>query len=350
LTALLEAHASGARRRLRDERPELPAAFVATIERALEPDPERRYGSAGEMEAALGGEPTVRHITNQVSVTPASAASLARVAGRVGATAAGVVAVTGVFGFIATRSFETVLRIDPNFFLGPAQTFRIGAQAILPVAVIWVLGVALVGAVLALRALVPEPLARAGRRVRSALTSVNAEVLAPVVFLSGLAMLIAITWSFRTIFAGLLALRQNPQLPAAALTIFNETSRSVHISHGNYSSVLSFLLGLAVWRWFPALEKRAAADASTVRFMKWGTVAVGFVAIALAVAPRRAVWEEFSVVLYDDRPAVVLGATSQEFLLYEPDEPGRPRVRVKRDAPGLRQTGESRTLFGRGQR
>lgn len=51
---LARAHAHGGRRRLRDLRPELPAAFVRTIERALDPDPGARFRTSGEMEAALG--------------------------------------------------------------------------------------------------------------------------------------------------------------------------------------------------------------------------------------------------------------------------------------------------------
>jgi tetratricopeptide (TPR) repeat protein/TolB-like protein len=49
----LSAHAEGRRKRLQDARPELPDAFVRMVERALHPDPSRRYGSAGEMGAAL---------------------------------------------------------------------------------------------------------------------------------------------------------------------------------------------------------------------------------------------------------------------------------------------------------
>ncbi|HXW05887.1 MAG TPA: serine/threonine-protein kinase, partial [Vicinamibacterales bacterium] len=50
---LARAHSRGERRHLRDVRPDLPAAFVEAVERALERSPERRYASAGEMEAAL---------------------------------------------------------------------------------------------------------------------------------------------------------------------------------------------------------------------------------------------------------------------------------------------------------
>jgi hypothetical protein len=38
---------------LRDLRPELPAGFVAVVEKAVEDDPKKRFSSAGEMEAAL---------------------------------------------------------------------------------------------------------------------------------------------------------------------------------------------------------------------------------------------------------------------------------------------------------
>jgi TolB-like protein/Tfp pilus assembly protein PilF len=50
---LRDAHADGERRWLRDLRPELPSELVQVIERTLEADPARRFGSAGEMERAL---------------------------------------------------------------------------------------------------------------------------------------------------------------------------------------------------------------------------------------------------------------------------------------------------------
>ncbi len=53
--ALEQAHASRARVPLRDRRPDLPAPFVAAIERALDPDRSRRYSSMGEFEHALAG-------------------------------------------------------------------------------------------------------------------------------------------------------------------------------------------------------------------------------------------------------------------------------------------------------
>jgi TolB-like protein/cytochrome c-type biogenesis protein CcmH/NrfG len=50
---LRDAHADGNRRWLRDLRPDVPSQLVQVIERALEPDPARRFASAGEMEQAV---------------------------------------------------------------------------------------------------------------------------------------------------------------------------------------------------------------------------------------------------------------------------------------------------------
>ena len=50
---LAAAHAHRQRRPLRDLRPDLPEAFVRTVERALDSDPTRRYQSAGDLESAL---------------------------------------------------------------------------------------------------------------------------------------------------------------------------------------------------------------------------------------------------------------------------------------------------------
>jgi eukaryotic-like serine/threonine-protein kinase len=53
LGELREMHADGRRTRLLDLRPDLPVDFAQAVERALAPEPSRRFASAGEMEAAL---------------------------------------------------------------------------------------------------------------------------------------------------------------------------------------------------------------------------------------------------------------------------------------------------------
>jgi serine/threonine protein kinase/tetratricopeptide (TPR) repeat protein len=53
LRDLERAHGQGQRLRLADARADLPDAFVAAVERALDPDAARRFASAGEMRTAL---------------------------------------------------------------------------------------------------------------------------------------------------------------------------------------------------------------------------------------------------------------------------------------------------------
>jgi Tol biopolymer transport system component len=53
LADVREGHAKGQVRRLRDQRSDLPAPFVHIVERALSPEPAKRYESAGALELAL---------------------------------------------------------------------------------------------------------------------------------------------------------------------------------------------------------------------------------------------------------------------------------------------------------
>ncbi len=53
LTEVREAHVRGVRARLRDVRPDLPAAFVRAVEQATAADPSQRFLTAGDLEAAL---------------------------------------------------------------------------------------------------------------------------------------------------------------------------------------------------------------------------------------------------------------------------------------------------------
>ena len=56
IEALAEAHRRGDRRRLLDEHPDLPVSFTDLVERAIDPEPGKRFPSAGAMHKALGGD------------------------------------------------------------------------------------------------------------------------------------------------------------------------------------------------------------------------------------------------------------------------------------------------------
>ncbi len=69
-TDLALAHAQHARRHLRDARPDLPDAFVGVVERATDPDPSRRFHSAGDLHAALEERETPRRGPDTVAQPP----------------------------------------------------------------------------------------------------------------------------------------------------------------------------------------------------------------------------------------------------------------------------------------
>ncbi|HEY1303281.1 MAG TPA: serine/threonine-protein kinase [Vicinamibacterales bacterium] len=347
LEAIRAAHARGERRRLRDARPDLPESFIAIVERAIDPNPAWRYWSAGEMEAKLNGERT-EPVSAPVPAAPVPRGpSLLDYLKRAAVAAAILLTLTGLLGFVAARAFEVVLRIDPDFSLGLKDILTVGAQALLPFVTYWVLGAAAIAVIAGVRVLLPAGVRGLSGRAIAAIQGLNAAGVATLVLLAGVVLALAITRTYWDVFAVLWALREDPLLPQTAMSILEPASRPIHQDHGVYSALLSFVLGFMAWRLFPYFE-RSGTDASTSRAMKWGTVAVALLVVAMAVAPRRAVWDSFAVASFDNHTALVIGTTTDELLLYAPNEPGRPRFRVRKDALGLRLTGETRALFERG--
>ena len=164
--------------------------------------------------------------------------------------------------------------------------------------------------------------------------ALNPAGVATVILLVGSCLALALLWRYWDVFAVLWALRQDPNLPFTSMTILEPASRPIHQYHGVYSAVLSFALGLVIWRLFPKLEE-SQTDAPTLRVMKWATLGLAVLIVAVAVAPRRAIWDSFAVATFDNHTALVIGTTREELLLYAPNEPGRPRFRIRKDAPGL---------------
>ena len=342
---LREAHARGARRRLRDERPDLPDSFISIVERAIDPNPIRRYATAGDMEAKLAGEPSTRPVPAPVP-PPNPGPTGWTYAKRAAAILAALIVFVGLLGFTSARVFEVVLRIDPDFYLGSGPVFTLGFQALFPFIAIWVSSATVVAVMAGIRLLLPTSLKHPFHRLAAGIRALHPAGVATVVLLVGSAVALALLWRYWDVFAVLWALRQDPNLPFTSMTILEPASRPIHQYHGVYSAVLSFALGLVIWRLFPKLEE-SQKDAPTLRVMKWATLGLAVLIVAVAVAPRRAIWDSFAVATFDTHTALVIGTTREELLLYAPNEPGRPRFRIRKDAPGLRLTGETRALFDR---
>jgi tRNA A-37 threonylcarbamoyl transferase component Bud32 len=347
---LREAHARGERRRLRDERPDLPDSFITIVERAIDPNPARRYASAGEMEAKLAGEP----ITRPEPVPPRPdplppGPNFLDYAKRGIAALAGLAAATVVFGFFAARAFQIILRVDPDFSLAFGGVLYVGLQAMIPFIVYGTFGAAVLAGIAGLRLLL-RPFISA--RLKGLVSFANAWD--PVVTAAAILLISAASWVvvnnvvFADLFGALYTLMDDP-MTSADLSILGPAGHDMHLNHFYVSVYLSMLLAVAVWRWFPALERRTTSP-SAVRALKWGVVAIAFTFLAFAVLPRRITWERYPVVEFDNRSGVVIGNAGDEVLVYTPEEPGRPRRRMRQDAPGFRKTAETRFLFDRERR
>lgn len=120
LDEVRKAHEAGKTRRLRDERSDLPGAFVQIVERALSPDPARRFESAGAFEMALTGLLTATsdglHVTGASRTRAAereaarAAADRARAAQPMAWIAAGAVALALLCGAAAAWMWQTTTK------------------------------------------------------------------------------------------------------------------------------------------------------------------------------------------------------------------------------------------------
>jgi serine/threonine-protein kinase len=347
LPDLIDAHKRGERRRLRDGRPDLPDSFVSIVERAIDPDPARRFATAGEMDAAFMGALTqgVGPIDIDKLRPRIDERTTLQKVGWAVLLIAGVVVGTEALGFVASRAFEIILRIEPEFTAGALQHLEVGTEALVPFVAYWAFAAAVLGVLAGARLLARAQIEAVQGRAMALLGRPDALTVATAVFLLGVAGWVTIAWTYADLFMALEALRSPPSTPID-VSVLSPESHPFHRAHGAYSAYLSFALGFAAIRWFPRLE-RIAKDPSAVRLLKWATVVVAFAAIVAAALPRRIVWESFDVVVFENRPALVIGRSGEELLLYTPDPAARSYARVRGDAPALQRTGQARKLFDR---
>ncbi len=330
LEGLVDAHAKGERRRLRDARPDLPASFIAVVERAIDPVPDRRYASAGDFYDALKrGEASLFTLKNLR---------------RAGVMVASVLAASWVLGLFASRVFEATLHVDPIFSTSVTDYFMVGLRALFPFTVFWMFYAAVAAALVGLRALVWPHVGPIRRRFSILSERLDASTQAGLIVCVGATVLVLLAWSFYQVYNAFVALGMDQRPESLDLFILGPAGRNLHRNHILVSTTLSFLMGLAAWFWFPQLEKRAT-EPSRVRNLKWAAIVVAFLAIALEVGVRPLLWDRREVVMFGNRQAFVIGMTSDELLLYTPAKGERRSLRVRQDAPDLRRNVARVPLF-----
>lgn len=344
---LVAAHARHDRVRLEDVRPDIPPAFVDVIERALRPEPSQRYASAGEMLAAMraGDESGPLTLTTRprlpVVQPPAPPSRLRQRLVQLASLVVGVFGFILVLGYVACEAFDSVLAVDPAFAAGLSDFLTVGRQAAFPFLVYWLAAAAILLALDSARQALPTGWVNRFRHwgPRWALTDPLPVGLA--ICLAGSVGAVAINYEFYPVFAALSELRTGT---ISAMSASALRAGGANTTHGELSAILSFALGFAVWKVFPALERRATAP-SALRALRAATLVVAVLTVVLAVIPRRVVWDRFELVEYENQQAFVLGARGDELLLYVPSSRPQPWRRVSATSARIERTGARRELF-----
>jgi protein kinase-like protein len=339
IDALADAHRRGDRRRLRDARPDLPDSFVSVVERALDPNPERRFTSSGEMYEALGGTAAAARVDGaaQTSTTKQKVA-------RVATAVALIVVVTEVVGLVASRIFEAILRVDPAFTAGLGEYFTVGRRALLPFVIVWTAAAAGFAVLLGLRPLIWSFLGPVRRRLSALNDRLDPTTAAGLIVCIGVVGFIWMAWQFYEVYWTMAGLMLNSRPEALDLSLLGWDGRPLHRLHSQVSVAVSFLMGLAALRWFPRLERRAV-DPSRVRALRWAAAVVALLVVVMEAVTRPILWDRREVVLFNNQRATVIGTNSKELLLFTPERGERRYFRVPIDAPNIQRNVDSRPLF-----
>ena len=288
---LVLAHARGTRRHLRDARPDLPDAFVNVVQRALDPDPQRRFQSAGDLHAGLEERDEARATplaaSQGIHVHPPAPHPQAPVAYTlVGAVA--VAALAALCGLVACRTFEVALHVDADFATGPAEYLSHRTLSLIPFALNWLAGIALVTLLTAASVALGPRVGRLFLPWRRRIDSVRPTLLALLVPVGVAICWLASTWWYWSIFDTLWALQNGTAITGNNGAVLDPSLYTKHKIYSELLAVLTFVLVFAIWRWWPWLERRAD-DLASVRRMKWVSIALILALIISAVAPRRVV-------------------------------------------------------------
>jgi serine/threonine protein kinase len=359
LADIREAHARGRRRRLRDERPDLPESFIAIVERATDPEPARRYASAGEMEAKLAGEPpTGPEPLPKISRTrkPVEAEVVLWPWQRWLPLAAGALLIVFTLaGAITSTYYYVALGLSEQFRSESALSWPLwGLRALLAPLVLagggMAVGVALLTVVYrsvfmqigTLRELI-APLANRVSDLIAAVRRLQAATTAPLLFLAQCALL-ALTWLwFRDLMNGFDSLL----VPTTTgdLTPLS-TANATHQRLFRQVMSVEFLVMTAAW--LALLWRRHERHERGGWLSIGGGIAATFSTLILLVIPYRILsHSEHERVVHKSETCYLIAQRQTEALLFCPRQTA-PRNRVVRlTDPDLERGGPEESVFSR---
>ena len=354
ITDIALAHGLGQRRLLADCRPDLPEEFIRVVERALAPAPDRRYQSAGamarELADALPGSGASR--VEPAIETPGPAAASAsdaralsarpiapddeearrirraavwtRLATWIG-TAAGVMAVTWILGFLTSAALDILLGRPGDFANESAFDWWVWgfrslvspaffALAAVVVVRLLVFAVRALGRATALRGVA----ARTAARVRSttARLGLNNPIAAgQILLVLQVVVFLWVFWHFRDL---IVAFTWTINYADSAVLVPLAPQNFRH--QEDYRSVLpllAFAMAVAwvrVWRW-----RRQLASAGDRATLVAGVSLVVILAVLAEIPYRILNYNTFQRVAFAGERCYAIGERSAELLLYCPD-------------------------------
>jgi len=322
------AHQAGRRVLLSDVRSDLPRNFIALVERALSPEPEDRYQSAGAM---------LRDLAEAAPPSPApgpdpDAMSGAARAGAAAGMVAGAILLCAILGYVTSAAFDLHLGIGGDFVSdGPLAFVALGAQDLVPT-LIW-MGIAVLlfyaaGAVVAMiTSVVPalrRPVARARQWWQASIRRLNlddANTRAGVACAAGAIIFGAICLTFGNVIAGVTS--QIADAPLDTLSILHPMYVRTHVLYG---LSLDMLLLLMLFGLFQVLRARRTTRIQSGPVL--GLIAVmGLSLLFHALAWRILYRNEFRQAMFEGQTCFVLARHLDELLVHCPQSPV-PRNRV----------------------
>jgi protein kinase-like protein len=334
---LLRAHVSGRRVSLSDRRSDLALPFVKVVTKALAPDPQERFQTAGALLEALD--------------YPAPRANPFRpLAGSVGFALA--IAATWLFlGAVNSVIFNQTMGLTEYREEGLWQWLQWGAKSTLGPSVLLTLALIGVGVALGLAQLIARRVPGARRLQHGALARVRRWQLDDVTTLSAIALIVSTivlavaVWAFTPLIEAILAL--DASISRAPLEKLQYLSPHFFTYHENYRVTFTWVTIASVALWYPVFKvARSRKDINS--WLAAGGAAVVFLSVLFLDFPFRLLWHsegkplvangEQCYVLSEDRP--------DEYLIFCPDSPP-PRNRVvKRTAVG-EPSAHKESLFSR---
>jgi len=350
---LLDAHARGRRRRLRDERPDLSESFIAIVERAIDPDPERRYASAGEMEAKLSGEPVTRpEFVPPKIVRPEPSPNRWLWSRRVAVATGILLAGSTLAGSITSMFYYSALGLSGQFQTESYWVWPVWGLRALLAPLVYMGGAIAVGLVLLtvlnrfvilnvepLRVAMVPVTQRVGD-IAKWLRELPTATSAPVLFLAQCGLLALTWWLFQDLLSGFddLILREPGDL--SPLSTANADQQR------HFRQVVSFEFLMLTAAWLALIWKNTQKPQPGVWLSLCGGIAATFVTLMLLVMPYRILLHnEHERVVHRSDTCYLVGEGMSEALLFCPfRDPPRSRV-VRLDDPELQRGGPEESVF-----